>query len=89
VQVLQVGEDNYITLEDTFTLPNTTGLVVGSKVYISKRGSINPTIEVDGTNFEQVLIGNNSNTYTAYDGFLYNMNVGIILRFDGSDWELM
>lgn len=89
VQVLQVGEDNYITLEDTFTLPSTTGLAVGSKVYISKKGSINPTISVNGGNSEQVLIGSSSDSYIPYDGFIYSINAGIVLRFDGTDWELM
>lgn len=88
-QVLVVGEDNFLTSEVTHTLPSTTGLVVGSKIYLSKSSSISPTITVNGGNTEKILIGKDSGSQQPFDDFIYNINAGVVLRWNGTNWELM
>lgn len=86
--VLNENVKYLITSSDTFTLPDTTGLSVGDTITIESTYTNSPTIQVDGGNSEVIKIGKTIDDTQDYDSFIHNINSGVVLTFNGTNWEL-
>jgi hypothetical protein len=88
--VLIVGEDNYITTSNTFTLPSTTGLANGTRVVCRRKRDVTPTIVVNSTGTEQIVVGKNDLEYEEYDSVLFNILASIVFVLDSATkrWEM-
>jgi hypothetical protein len=80
-----VASDGAYYLDGTFTttLPDTTGLANGDTVKFIKDILETPIIEVDGTNSENILTENGTDTSVFFD-----INSEIIFVFNGTNWEV-
>ena len=77
------GGAYYLDGTFTTTLPDTTGLVNGDTVKFIKDILETPIIEVDGTNSENIITENGTDTSVFFD-----INSEIIFVFNGTNWEV-
>jgi hypothetical protein len=87
---LIAGEDNYITTNNTFTLPSTTGLANGTRVVCRRKRDVIPTITVSNTATEQIVVGKDDLIYAEYDSVKYNILASIVFILDSATkrWEM-
>lgn len=74
----------HITVTNTITLPVTSGLSVGDSVYFTKSLSVSPIVQVEGTNSENIVLGDGSTDNSV----IFNINSEIIFIFNGINWEV-
>lgn len=84
---LIVGEDNILTSNSTQTLPSTSGLPVGSKVFVGKLSEVLATVQVNNTGTEQIRLGNSILDFSDYDSVLFNYGTNLLFVWTGVVWE--
>lgn len=78
----------HIATDNTYTLPNTTGLAGGTTIVLTKSVYNTPVIQVDGTNGENIRIGRPDGGTEFDTAVLFDINSEIVMVWNSTSWEV-